>query len=74
MFALHNACWDVLHMKGFTKLGTLHLVSRASGGEVGPPWSGITQQLLSCKQCLLILRTVEELELGLNGAEPMISF
>jgi hypothetical protein len=42
MLALHNACWDVLHMKGFTELGPLHLVSGASGGEIGPPCSSIT--------------------------------
>jgi hypothetical protein len=58
--------------KGFTKLSPLHLVSKASGGEVGPPCSGITQQLLSCKQGFLILRTVEELKLRLNGAKPMV--
>jgi hypothetical protein len=73
MLALHNACWDVLHKKGFTKLDTLHLVNRASGGEVGPPCSGITQQLLSCQQGFLILRIVEEPKLRLNGVEPMVS-
>jgi hypothetical protein len=41
MLALHNACWDVLCMKGFTELSPLHLVNGASGGEVGPPCSGI---------------------------------
>jgi hypothetical protein len=41
MLALHNACWDVLHMKGLTELDPLHLISRASGGEVGPPCFGI---------------------------------
>jgi hypothetical protein len=41
MLALHNAYWDVLRMKGFTKPGPLHLLSRVSGGDVGPPCSGI---------------------------------
>jgi hypothetical protein len=67
MLALHNAYWDVLRTKGFTELSPLHLVSRVSDGEVDPPCSSITQQLLSDKQGFLILRTVEELKLGLNG-------
>jgi hypothetical protein len=74
MLALHNALWDVLSTKGFTELGPLHLVSRASGGEVGPPCSGITQHLLSYKLGFLILCTIEELKLGLNSAEPMVNF
>jgi hypothetical protein len=42
MLALHNASWDVLCKKGFMELSPLHLVSRASGGEVRLPCSGIT--------------------------------
>jgi hypothetical protein len=61
-------------MKGFMKLGQVHLVSRASGSEDGPSCFGITQQLLSCKHGFLILHTVEELKLELNGAEPMVSY
>jgi hypothetical protein len=34
----------------------------------------ITLQLLSYEWGLLILSTVEELELGLNGAKPMVGF
>jgi hypothetical protein len=41
MLALYNACWNVLRMVGFSELGPLHLVSGVSGGEVGPPFSGI---------------------------------
>jgi hypothetical protein len=66
--------WDMLRTEGFTELGPLHMVSRTSGGEVGPPCSFIFLQLLSYEQSLLIIDTVEELELGLDGAEPMVGF
>jgi hypothetical protein len=61
-------------MKGFTELGPLHMVSGASGSEVGPSRSSIAYQLLSYEQGLLIFSTVEEVELGLNGAESMVGF
>jgi hypothetical protein len=41
MLAFYDVCWNILCMEGFLKLGLLYLVSGASGGEVGPPCSGI---------------------------------
>jgi hypothetical protein len=74
MRAFHDACYYMLRKEGFTELGPPHMVSRMGGGETSPPCSGITYKLLGYKQRLLILCTLEDLELGLNGAEPMVSF
>jgi hypothetical protein len=64
----------MLRTEGFKELSPLHLVSRTSGSEVGPPCSGITKQLLDHKQHLLVRGIVVELELRLDGAKPMVSF
>jgi hypothetical protein len=42
VLAFHDACQDMLRTEGITELGSLHLVSRTSSGETGPPCSSIT--------------------------------
>jgi hypothetical protein len=59
-------------MEGLTKISPLHLVSRMSGGEVGPPCPNVAMQLLSGKLSLLVLSVAEEPKLGLDGAKPLI--
>jgi hypothetical protein len=63
----------VLSAEGLTKLSPLHLVSRTSDTEVGPPCPGVTEQLLNCELSLLVLSAAEKPKLGLDGAKPIIS-
>jgi hypothetical protein len=41
VLAFHDAYRDMLRMEGVTELDPLHLVSRTSSGETGPPCSSI---------------------------------
>jgi hypothetical protein len=48
------------------------MVGEQSGSEVGPPCPSVAQELLCCKECLLVFGATKELKLGLNGMKPMI--
>jgi hypothetical protein len=48
------------------------MVGGQSGGEVGPPCPSVAQELLCCKECLLMFGITKEPELGLNGTKLMI--
>jgi hypothetical protein len=72
-FLPHNADENVVGAESTAELSPRHLVIRGvSGGVVGPPYAGITTQLLHGEESLLHLCAVQEPKLGLNHPKPVI--